>query len=266
MAKTAVPALAVRGLTKSYGAVRAVDGVEFTVERGEAIAVLGPNGAGKSTTINMILGLLTPDEGTVTVLGRTPEQAVRAGLLGAMPQEGDLVSRVSVRELIAFVRRTYPAPMPLDDVLQIAGLTGIAGRRASKLSGGQTQRVRFALALVGDPDLVVLDEPTAALDVESRHELWTAIRAYTGRGKSVVFSTHYLQEADENADRVIVIAGGRDPMFPPDRVLPRARAVFADRVMTATLADAGHILDAPAIGELAGALAAFLLPRRDSDG
>jgi ABC-2 type transport system ATP-binding protein len=208
MTKTA-PAVAVRGLTKAYGPIRAVDGVEFTVERGEAIAMLGPNGAGKSTTINMMLGLLTPDEGTVAVLGRTPEQAMRAGLLGAMPQEGDLVARVSVRELIAFVRRTYPAPMPLDEVLRIADLTGIAGRRASKLSGGQAQRVRFALALVGDPDLVVLDEPTAGLDVESRYELWTVIRAYVSRGKSVIFSTHYLQEADENADRVIVIADGR---------------------------------------------------------
>ncbi|WIM99749.1 ABC transporter ATP-binding protein [Actinoplanes oblitus] len=208
MTKTA-PAVAARGLTKAYGPVRAVDGVAFTVERGAAIAVLGPNGAGKSTIIHLILGLLTPDRGTVTVLGRTPERAMRAGLLGAMPQEGDLVARLSVRELIGFVRRTYPAPMPLDEVLRIAGLTGVAGRRANRLSGGQAQRVRFALALAGDPDLVVLDEPTAALDVESRRELWTAIRAYVSRGKSVIFSTHYLQEADENADRVLVIAGGR---------------------------------------------------------
>ncbi|MBC6462305.1 ATP-binding cassette domain-containing protein [Actinomadura sp. HBU206391] len=195
--------------TKTYGPIRAVDGVSLTIPRGQVVALLGPNGAGKSTTINMLLGLTPPDEGTVEVFGGPPDRAVRAGLIGAMPQEARLIPRVRVRELIGFIRRTYPAPEPVTEILATARIADLADRWVDRLSGGQAQRVRFAMALAGGPDLIVLDEPTAALDVESRRELWASMHAYAERGKTVLFSTHYLEEADDNADRVVVIDHGR---------------------------------------------------------
>ncbi|MFI0740495.1 ABC transporter ATP-binding protein [Streptomyces sp. NPDC021100] len=204
-AGTAVDFAAVK---KSYGDVHAVRGLDLAVDRGETVALLGPNGAGKSTTIALLLGLLAPDDGHIGLLGRTPEEAVRAGLVGAMPQEGGLIPRVTVRELLTFVRGTYPSPMPLGEVLDVARLTGLADRRVDKLSGGQAQRVRFALALCGDPELIVLDEPTAALDVTARRELWQAMAAYAARGNTLLFSTHYLEEADEYARRIVVISRG----------------------------------------------------------
>ncbi|MFF4251867.1 ABC transporter ATP-binding protein [Streptomyces sp. NPDC001663] len=203
------PAVVFKGVVKEYGSVRAVDGIDLTIRRGETVALLGPNGAGKSTTINMLLGLFPPDSGTIEVFGKKPELAMRAGHLGAMLQEGKMIPRVSVRELVDFVRQTYRDPLPLAEVLELAELTKIADQKVDRLSGGQAQRVRFALALAGDPDLVVLDEPTAALDVESRRELWAAMQRYAQRGNTVLFSTHYLEEADDSADRVVVIAAGQ---------------------------------------------------------
>ncbi|MEV5410097.1 ABC transporter ATP-binding protein [Thermopolyspora sp. NPDC052614] len=206
-------ALALHRLSKSYGAVRAVDGLDLTVPRGQTVALLGPNGAGKSTTIGMLLGLIAPDSGHAEVFGMPPERAVRRGLLGAMPQEGGLVSRVTVRELLRFVAGTYAgthaAPLPPEEVLATARLADIADRWVDRLSGGQAQRVRFAVALAGNPRLLVLDEPTAALDVESRREFWENMRRYAERGTTILFSTHYLEEADEHADRVVVVSRGR---------------------------------------------------------
>ncbi|SDK02292.1 ABC transporter ATP-binding protein [Streptomyces indicus] len=196
-------------VVKAFPSVRAVDGVDLAIERGETVALLGRNGAGKSTTISMLLGLDEPDEGSVRLFGTTPERAVRAGLVGAMLQDGRPISRVTVRELIGFVGRTYPRPMPVAEALALAGLTEQADRRVDRLSGGQVQRVRFALALAGNPGLIVLDEPTAALDVEARQAFWDSMRAYARRGNTVLFSTHYLQEADANADRIVVIDHGR---------------------------------------------------------
>ncbi|OKK18735.1 sulfate ABC transporter ATP-binding protein [Streptomyces sp. CB02488] len=201
------------GAVKTFGRgderVRAVDGIGLTVERGETVALLGRNGAGKSTAISLLLGLDEPDSGSVQVLGRTPDQAVRAGLIGAMLQEGQPIPRVTVRELITFVASTYPRPMPIAEALDLAGVAEYANRRIDKLSGGQLQRVRFAVALAGNPELIVLDEPTAALDVEARRGFWDSMRAYARRGNTVIFSTHYLEEADENADRIVVIDRGR---------------------------------------------------------
>jgi ABC-2 type transport system ATP-binding protein len=196
-------------VTKGFGAVRAVDGLTLGIPRGQTIALLGPNGAGKSTSISMLLGLTTPNSGTVHLFGADPERAVRMGRVGAMPQEGRLIPRVSVRELVGFVRQTYPSPLPLAEILETARITELADRKVDRLSGGQTQRVRFAMALAGHPDLIVLDEPTAALDVESRRELWASIRSYSDRGDTVLFSTHYLEEADDHADRIVVISQGR---------------------------------------------------------
>ncbi|MFE5832314.1 ATP-binding cassette domain-containing protein [Streptomyces sp. NPDC056488] len=202
-------AIVFRGATRTYGAVRAADGLDLTVRRGETVALLGRNGAGKSTAIGLLLGLDEPDGGLVELFGGPPSRAVAAGRVGAMLQEGRPVPRVTVRELVGFVARTYPAPMPVAEALALAGLTGLAGRRADRLSGGQAQRVRFAVALVGNPELIVLDEPTAALDVEARQEFWEAMRGYARRGNTVLFSTHYLEEADAYADRIVVLDSGR---------------------------------------------------------
>ena len=198
---------------KTFGApgarVRAVDGIGLAIGRGETVALLGRNGAGKSTAISLLLGLNEPDAGSVRVLGRSPVQAVRAGLVGAMLQDGRPIPRVTVRELAAFVASTYPRPLPVAEALDLAGVTEYADRRIDKLSGGQIQRVRFAVALAGNPELIVLDEPTAALDVEGRHAFWESMRAYARRGNTVLFSTHYLVVADENADRIVVVDRGR---------------------------------------------------------
>ncbi|MEV6420726.1 ABC transporter ATP-binding protein [Streptomyces sp. NPDC051662] len=197
------------GVVKTFGAVRAVDGIDLGVPRGEAVALLGRNGAGKSTAIGLLLGLDEPDTGTVRLFGGPPAHAVTAGRVGAMLQDGRPIRRVTVRELLTFVASTYPRPLPLAESLGLAGLTELAGRRVDKLSGGQLQRVRFAVALAGGPELLVLDEPTAALDVEARRAFWASMRAYADRGNTVLFSTHYLEEADDNADRIIVIDHGR---------------------------------------------------------
>ncbi|MFE0647411.1 ATP-binding cassette domain-containing protein [Streptomyces sp. NPDC059534] len=203
------PAVAFEAATKTFGAVRAVDGLDLAVRRGETVALLGRNGAGKSTAIGLLLGLDEPDSGRVSLFGGTPAHAVAAGRVGAMLQEGRPVPRVTVSELVGFVARTYPSPMPVAEALALAGLTGLAGRRVDRLSGGQVQRVRFAVALSGNPELLVLDEPTAALDVEARQEFWDSMRGYARRGNTVLFSTHYLEEADAYADRIVVLDSGR---------------------------------------------------------
>ena len=202
------------GLAKSFrgpqGApVCAVRGVDLRIAPGETVALLGPNGAGKTTTIDMMLGLLPPDAGDVTLFGMVPAAAVEAGAMGAMLQTGALVPDLTVREIVTVMASLYPRPLPVDEVLDMTGMAPLARRRTQKLSGGQTQRLRFALALVADPDLLVLDEPTVAMDVEGRRAFWATMRSFTARGTTVVFATHHLEEADEFADRVVLMARGR---------------------------------------------------------
>jgi ABC-2 type transport system ATP-binding protein len=215
--------------------VHAVRGIDVAIARGETVALLGPNGAGKSTTIDMLLGLQPPDGGAVSLFGRTPRQAVDAGLVGAMLQTGALIQYLSVRELLTMVAAIYPAPLCVDEVLEQTSLEAIAGRRTQKLSGGETQRVRFALAIVSNPDLLVLDEPTVAMDVESRHEFWNSMRAFAARGKTVVFATHYLEEADAYADRIVLIARGQ---LVADGSATEIKARAASRTIRGTLSDA----------------------------
>jgi ABC-2 type transport system ATP-binding protein len=202
-----------QSLTKSFnspqGRVHAVRGIDVAIAAGETAALLGPNGAGKSTTIDMLLGLSKPDGGTVTVFGRPPRDAVDAGLVGAMLQSGALIRDLSVRELVAMMASLYPQPMDVEEALDLTRLQNIARQRTQKLSGGETQRVRFAVAIVSNPELLVLDEPTVAMDVEARREFWVIMRDFAGRGKTVLFATHYLEEADANADRAILMAHGR---------------------------------------------------------
>jgi ABC-2 type transport system ATP-binding protein len=228
-----------RGVAKSYrapgGVVQAVRGIDVSVAPGEAVALLGPNGAGKSTSIDMLLGLTRPDRGSVSVLGRTPREAVDAGLVGAMLQTGALVRDVTVRELVVMMASLYPHSLGVDEALELAGIAEIAHRRTEKLSGGQTQRVRLAVALVADPELLVLDEPTVGMDVESRRAFWSSMRAFAARGKTVIFATHYLEEADAYADRVVLIADGR---VVADGPTTEIRARVGGRTIRATLPDA----------------------------
>ena len=216
------------GLFKTFksphGPVPAVRGVDIAIAPGETLALLGPNGAGKSTTIDMLLGLAQPDSGTVTLFGGTPEEAIAAGRVGAMLQTGALLHGLTVRELTEMMASLYPRPLDVDEVLDLTGLTDTAPRRTEKLSGGQAQRVRFALALVSNPDLLVLDEPTVAMDVEGRHAFWSTMREFASRGKTIVFATHYLEEADDFADRVVLMARGRIVADgPPTEIKARLR-------------------------------------------
>jgi ABC-2 type transport system ATP-binding protein len=204
-----IAGISLTDLHKSFGEVHAVQGIDIHIAPGETVAILGPNGAGKSTTIDMLLGLSKPDHGSVRLFGMDPKAAVAEGAIGAMLQTGALIPQLSIRELITLMASLYPRPMPVDEVLSQTGLTEVADRRTEKLSGGQTQRVRFALAIVANPELLVLDEPTVALDVEGRREFWAAMRNFTRSGKTVVFATHYLEEADAFADRIILMARGR---------------------------------------------------------
>jgi ABC-2 type transport system ATP-binding protein len=211
-----------------------VRGIDVSIAAGETAALLGPNGAGKSTTIDMLLGLSRPDEGAVSVFGRPPRQAVDAGLVGAMLQTGGLIRDLSVRELVAMMASLYPDPMDVQEAIEVTGLEAIVGQRTHRLSGGQTQRVRFALAIVSNPELLVLDEPTVALDVEGRREFWSIMRQFAARGKTVLFATHYLEEADANADRAILMAHGR---IVADGPTTEIKARVGRRTLRATLPD-----------------------------
>jgi ABC-2 type transport system ATP-binding protein len=213
------------------------------------VAILGPNGAGKSTTIDMLLGLTAPSSGSVEVLGGAPASAVGAGRIGAMLQTGGLIPDITVRELVAMMASLCPKALDVDDVLARTGTLAVADRRASKLSGGQTQRVRFALALVCDPDLLVLDEPTVALDVEGRHEFWAAMRGFAARGRTVLFATHYLEEADAFADRIVLMAGGR---IVADGTATEIKAVVGVRTVRATLPgiDAAELAKLPGVQDV----------------
>ncbi|MFJ3041445.1 ABC transporter ATP-binding protein [Streptomyces tendae] len=194
---------------KRYGDVRAVDGLTLDLHPGQTVALLGPNGAGKSTTLDLLLGLRRPDTGTVRVLGTEPREAVVAGRVGAMLQSGGLMDEVTVAELVRLACALHPRAHPAAEVLARAGLTKIAERRVDKLSGGQAQRVRFALATAGDSDLIVLDEPTTGMDVTARQAFWATMREQADQGRTVLFATHYLEEADAIADRVLVLHRGR---------------------------------------------------------
>jgi ABC-2 type transport system ATP-binding protein len=204
-------AIDVKDLHFAYGAgaVPVLDGLDLSVAQGEIVALLGPNGAGKSTLTHLMLGLLRPGRGTVRLYGGDPSAAVRAGRVGVMLQDTGLMRYVSVRELVTVVAAQYGRESGVAAALASAGLTDLGGRRINKLSGGQRQRVKLALAIVGDPELLFLDEPTVSMDVEARHAFWVTVRELAARGRTILFATHYLEEAEANAGRVVVLHGGR---------------------------------------------------------
>jgi len=203
------PVVSFENVSKHYGSLKAVDGLSLDLRPGETVALLGPNGAGKSTSLDMLLALRKPTAGKILMFGSDPYHAVKSGQVGAMLQSGGLMPEVTVRELVTLVAGLHPRPVPVDTTLRRAGIESVADQRVDRLSGGQTQRVRFALAIAGECDLIVLDEPTAAMDVETRRRFWSSMKEEVAEGKTLLFATHYLEEADQAADRILVINRGR---------------------------------------------------------
>ncbi|PPG09317.1 MULTISPECIES: ABC transporter ATP-binding protein [unclassified Rathayibacter] len=219
-------------LTKSFGSVAAVAGVDLTVRPGEIVAFLGPNGAGKTTTLDMLLGLSAPDTGEVTVFGRSPRTAIAHGLVSAVLQTGGLLKDLSVHETLELTASLFADTRPIDEVLGRAGIADLASRRVGLCSGGQQQRLRFAMALLSDPGLLLLDEPTTGMDVEGRRAFWQAIRTDAARGRTVLFATHYLEEADEYADRIVLMSRGR---IVADGTTSSIKNLVSGRIVHATL-------------------------------
>jgi ABC-2 type transport system ATP-binding protein len=237
------PALRFSGVTHAYGRHRALDRLDLTVGRGQTLALLGPNGAGKSTTISILLGLVKPLEGSVAVLGMDPRSAVASGRVGAMLQTGTgtgLPPGVRVGDVVRLVRRLYARPASFDVIVERAAIRTLLRRRTGQLSGGQAQRVRFALAIAGDPEVVFLDEPTAAMDVDARRTFWRMIRQLGDEGRTIVFATHHLSEADQVADRVVVLHHGRVVADGPGATLKAAVTCRQLRFVAAPLDGAAY--------------------------
>ncbi len=234
-AATRVPAVSLSGVTKDFGDVQAVRGIDLELQQGEIVAFLGPNGAGKTTTIDMVLGLSKPTTGDVSVLGIEPRQAISRGLVSAVMQTGGLIKDLTVRETVEYTASLFADTKPVDEVLDNAGITGISDRKVAKCSGGEQQRLRFAMALLPDPALLLLDEPTTGMDVEGRRTFWSAIRRDAQQGRTVLFATHYLEEADQYADRIVLISRGR---IVADGSGSEIRALASGRSVRATLPDA----------------------------
>ncbi len=239
------PAIALRSASKRFGAVEAVREISLTIAPGEVVAFLGPNGAGKTSTIDMVLGLSEPTSGKVEVYGMAPRQAVGKGIVSAILQTGGLLKDLTVAETVAYISNLFTWTRPAQEVMDRAGIAGIANRLVGKCSGGEQQRLRFAMALLPDPELLILDEPTQGLDVEGRRNFWTAIRHDADLGRTIVFATHYLEEADAYADRVVLVRKGE---IVADGTAAEVKALAAGRTVRATLADP----DETAIGALPG--------------
>jgi ABC-2 type transport system ATP-binding protein len=227
------------GIRKNFGHVQAVRGIDLQLRSGEIVAILGPNGAGKTSTIDIILGLSQPSSGTVSVLGMHPRQAITRGLISAVMQTGGLLKDLTVRETVEYTASLFAHSQPVQEVLSGAGITEVADRRVGKCSGGEQQRLRFALALLSDPELLVLDEPTTGMDVEGRRSFWSAIRKDAEQGRTVLFATHYLEEADAYADRIVLLRHG---VIVADGTAAEIKAMAAGRTVRATLPGATEIM------------------------
>ena len=237
------PALRASGLSKTFRTpggetVTAVDGIDLTIHPGEIVAFLGPNGAGKTTTVDLLLGLTVPTSGTIEVYGDTPHRAVVDGRVSAVMQTGGLLPDFTVRETIRAVAALHGRPDRVDVAIERAGVGAIAGRPVKACSGGEQQRLKFALALVPDPDLVILDEPTTGMDVGARHEFWDTMRADAADGRTIVFATHYLAEADFFAHRTVLMARGR---IVADGPTAQVRAAYGGQ--TVSFRPPAHVVD-----------------------
>lgn len=235
-------AVSIDGLHKHFGVgertVKAVDGLELSIRRGEIVALLGPNGAGKTTTLDMLMGLADPSSGKVAVFGEKPGRAAKAGVIAGVLQTGGLLSDLTVRETVEVIASLHgrEALSRVPDVLSRTDLTTLARRRIAKCSGGEQQRVKFALALVADPDILVLDEPTAGMDVTARRHFWDVMRADADAGRTIIFATHYLEEAEQFARRTVVMHRGR---IVADAPTAQLRANLGGRTLAATLPVSG---------------------------
>ena len=261
---TTTKAVELRNVTKTYGSVRAVDGLSLSIEPGEVVAFLGPNGAGKTTTIDMMLGLATPTTGSVSVFGGTPADAIAQGRISAVMQTGGLLRDLTVRETVELTSALFARTRSVEEVLTRAGIADIGDRRVAKCSGGQQQRLRFALALLPDPDLLVLDEPTTGMDVEGRRDFWNAIRQDASTGRTVLFATHYLDEADAYADRIVLVRHGK---IVADGSAAEVKNLAAGRTVTATLpgVDQSVLLALPGVDRVDTRGDRVIVHGRDSD-
>jgi ABC-2 type transport system ATP-binding protein len=227
------------GVHKSFGHVQAVKGVDLRITSGEIVAILGPNGAGKTSTIDIILGLSQPSSGQVSVFGMHPRQAISRGLISAVMQTGGLLRDLTVGETVEYTASLFAHSQSPGEVLARAGITEIADRRVGKCSGGEQQRLRFAMALMSDPELLVLDEPTTGMDVEGRRSFWASIRQDAELGRTVLFATHYLEEADAYADRIVLLRHG---VVVADGTAAEIKAKASGRTVRATLPDASQAM------------------------
>src|SRR4051794_23351878 len=261
----AEPAVDLDGVIKRFGAVTAVDGISLKIRPGEVVALLGPNGAGKTTTVDMLLGLAQPTEGTVQVYGRQPHDAVALGLVSAVMQTGGLLKDYTVEETVRLTAVLFGRPRgAVDEALERAGIADIGKRLVGKCSGGQQQRLRFAMALLPDPELLILDEPTTGMDVGGRHDFWTAIRQDARGGRTVIFATHYLEEADAYADRVVFVRRGQ---VVADGTAAEVKALTSGRTVRATLpgARADQLWSLPGVDDVDVRGDTVVLTSRDTD-
>jgi ABC-2 type transport system ATP-binding protein len=245
MSASAGAVASMQAVTKRYGSLVALDNLSLDLHAGEVVALLGPNGAGKTTAVRLLLGLLAPTSGTVSVQGRDPRERLARISTGAMLQVSKVPETLKVREHIDLFRSYYPRPLSAAEVVRIAHLEGLENRLFSSLSGGQKQRVLFGLAVCGDPDLVFLDEPTVGMDIETRRALWEQVRALASRGKTVLLTTHYLEEADALANRIVVLNQGK---IVAEGTSAQIKAEVSDRrIRCITQLDAGFLMQLPGV-------------------
>jgi ABC-2 type transport system ATP-binding protein len=249
---------------RRFGAVTAVDGISLQIRPGEVVALLGPNGAGKTSTVDMLLGLSAPTAGTVQVYGRPPADAVALGLVSAVMQTGGLLKDFTVEETVRLTAALFGRRDNVDEVLERAGIADIRKRLVGKCSGGQQQRLRFAMALLPDPELLILDEPTTGMDVGGRHDFWTAIREDARGGRTVIFATHYLEEADAYADRIVFVRRGQ---IVADGTAAEVKALASGRTLRATLpgADRAMLAALPGVDGVEVRGDTVLVTARDTD-
>ncbi len=262
---TAPLAVDLVGIHKDFGHVHAVRGVDLKVTSGEIVAILGPNGAGKTSTIDIILGLSQPSSGRVSVYGMHPRRAISRGLVSAVMQTGGLLRDLTVYETVEYTASLFAQSQSPREALQRAGIAQIADRRVGKCSGGEQQRLRFAMALIPDPELLVLDEPTTGMDVEGRRGFWAAIRKDAEQGRTVLFATHYLEEADAYADRIVLLRQGE---IVADGTAAEIKAKAAGRTVRATLpgASVAELADLPGADRVEVRGETVLVHSSDSDG